>query len=176
VFGAPAQSLSEAHAAHVSVPFISLQLLLEQSPAAVHVFPLAHGKHDGPPQSTSLSASSFIMLMHVDVMQTPCSQTIFAPEQSASFMQVLLPPPEPPIPELELDEDEDDEELGPETVEGGFSPPQLIAEANPREKMDTKNEYERVRVVMLLLPKSRCAITSARKLFLLFPAPCDLDP
>jgi len=69
-------------------------------------------------------------------------------------MHVLLPPPEPPIPELELDdEDDEEEEVGPLTVEGGSSPPQLTAEANPRERMDTKNEYERVRVVMLILPE-----------------------
>lgn len=84
------------------------------------------------------------------------------------------------MPELELDdaEDEEDEEEdeGPPTVEGGLSPPQLTAEAKPRERTDTKNEYERVRLVMLLLHQSRCTSPVRVSFFLLLSVLCDFDP
>lgn len=75
-----------------------LQNVLPQSEGASHTLPPAHGTHDGPPQSTSVSSASF----------KPFSQCLVEPdedeeEEVAAPVPVLDELVAPPVPE-EVDE------------------------------------------------------------------------
>jgi hypothetical protein len=63
--------------------------MVTQSEATRHCFPLAHGAHAGPPQSTSVSAPSLIPSVQVDMTDVQTFITQVLEQQSCVTMQGL---------------------------------------------------------------------------------------
>lgn len=88
------------------------QNVLPQSEGESHTLPPAHGEHDGPPQSTSVSSASFKPFSQClvepdddeeeEVVDVPVLDELVAPPVPVVEVEVAVEPPCPPVPVLDV--------------------------------------------------------------------------
>ena len=76
-----------------------------QSCGFVHFFPSVHGAHAAPPQSTSVSVPSMVLLLQDPPPELVEVDVLVELDEMVELDELIEPPPMPPIPEL-VDPDE----------------------------------------------------------------------